>query len=162
MLMKVVLILILAASTTVPFSSQAQSPAHNALPVKPPLPFPANAAGYQWTYKCPPGKKCIIFLPGQSFDLAVRAIVVLVMFPVGNAIIPSYFWWVTIQAGTERTGFIQNPSSFTMTVSPEFILDSTGPIGPSAPDAPPPRRSSSFSGGDVADCRTVSTVPKCN
>src|SRR6266404_5348571 len=89
MLMKSVLILILAASMIVPFSSQAQSPAHSAVAVKPPLPFPANAVGYQWTYKCPPDKKCIIYLPGQSFDLAVRARVVLVMFPVGNAIIPS-------------------------------------------------------------------------
>jgi hypothetical protein len=69
-------------------------------------------------------------LPGQSFDLVTQAVVMLVMFPVGNAIIPTYFWWVTFQSSPERTGFIQNPPSFTMTVSSEFLLDASGPIGP--------------------------------
>ena len=76
------LALILAASMMLPFASQAQSPVQN--PGKAPLPFPAKSAGYQWVYRCPPSKKCIIYLPGQSFDLAVHATVVLVMFPVGN------------------------------------------------------------------------------
>jgi hypothetical protein len=49
MLTKSVLIFILAASTVVPLSSQAQSPAHSVLAIEPPLPFPANAAGYQWS-----------------------------------------------------------------------------------------------------------------
>jgi hypothetical protein len=126
---KPLLILILAISI-LPFSSAAQSPARLPVPIKPPLPFPSNAAGYEWIYKCPSAKKCTIFLPGQSFDLATQAVVVLVMLPVGDAIIPTYFWWVTFQAGSERTGFIQNPPSFTMTVSSEFLLDAAGPIGP--------------------------------
>lgn len=128
MSMKPLLALILATSMILSCASQAQSPVQ--IPSKAPLPFPAKSAGYQWIYRCPPSKKCIIYLPGQSFDLAVHATVVLVMFPVGNAIIPSYFWWVTFQSGSERAGFIQNPSSFAMTVSSDFLLESAGAIGP--------------------------------
>lgn len=129
MRVKPLLILILALSTW-PVISAAQAPARLPITVKAPLPFPANAAGYQWIYKCPAGKRCTIYLPGQSFDLVTQAVVMLVMFPVGNAIIPTYFWWVTFQSSPERTGFIQNPPSFTMTVSSEFLLDASGPIGP--------------------------------
>src|ERR1700759_3181364 len=116
-----------------PFAAAAQPAERMTVPIKPPLPFPADAAGYQWIYKCPAGKKCTIFLPGQSFDLATQAVVVLVMLPVGKAIIPSYFWWVTFQIAPERTGFLQNPASFTMSVSSEFRLDSAGPSGPYPP-----------------------------
>jgi hypothetical protein len=122
-------VLLLAISLW-PFAAAAQPVERMTVPIKPPLPFPADAAGYQWIYKCPAGKKCTIFLPGQSFDLATQAVVVLVMLPVGKAIIPSYFWWVTFQIAPERTGFLQNPASFTMSVSSEFRLDSAGPIGP--------------------------------
>jgi hypothetical protein len=129
MRVKPLLILILALVAW-PFAAMAQSPARLPVPIKPPLPFPANAAGYQWIYKCPAGKRCTIYLPGQTFDLVTQAVVILVMFPVGSATIPSYFWWVAFQSSPERTGFIQNPSSFTMTVSSEFLLDASGPIGP--------------------------------
>jgi hypothetical protein len=129
MRVRALLILILAIATW-PVVAMAEAPARLPVAIKPPLPFPANAAGYQWVYKCPAGKRCTIYLPGQTFDLVTQAVVILVMFPVGNAIIPTYFWRVTFQSNPERTGFIQNPPSFAMTVSSELLLDASGPIGP--------------------------------